>query len=104
MVQGYYAYACLTIRRLTDKQRPNPPKKGDPKLVTTLVVLLEDLRINNHLLTRSRQRRIYKRHMKHLHPAVYIGAVDRTFNYVARDEPGERISRRRIRKEGLRVF
>src|SRR6266851_10312667 len=66
MAQAYYAYACLAVRRLVEGPKANPPKKGDPRLTVSLVILLEDLASNNSRLTRVRQRRIYKRAMRHL--------------------------------------
>ncbi len=99
IAQAYYAYACLAVRRLVEGPKSNVPKKGDPKLTISLVVLLEDLATNNSELIRARTRRLYLRHMRHLGDDVAIRAADRDFDQVARKKRGREISVSRIKRD-----
>jgi HEPN superfamily AbiU2-like protein len=81
MAQGYYAYASMAVRRLVEGKSQKPsPKKRDPRLIISLVVLLEDLLANNSVLTRNRTRTIYRRAMGHLPERIYVSAADSAFD------------------------
>lgn len=100
MVQGYAAYACMGIRRLTESSsKKPPPKTGDPRLTISLVVLLEDLAANNFELTRSRQRKMYQRAMRHLRDGIGTRTADRVFEQVARSKTANVVSASRIKRD-----
>jgi hypothetical protein len=99
MAQGYYAYACLAVRRMTEAPKQNVPKKGDPRLTISLVVLLEDLAANASELTRDRQRRMYKHHMRAVSESVAIGAADCAFDQAARTKGASEMPVSRIRRD-----
>jgi hypothetical protein len=100
IAQAYAAYACLAIRRLTEppNKRP-PPKKGDPRLTVSLAILLEDLALNRSQLTRERQRRMYRRHMRALPRRVAVGAADKVFDQVAQSRAHDEVSQSRVNRD-----
>lgn len=80
LAQGYAAFAFTAIRRLAEF----PLKKtSKAKEIVSIPALLIDIQANAHLITRSHQRRRYKKAMKHLPQRIYIGAADRVHDAVA---------------------
>jgi hypothetical protein len=98
MAQGYVAYACTTIRRLSEPPKNgNPPKdpKKDPKLCISLIILLREIQNHASLFTRSRLRNIYVR-ANQSRPKVFEQVADRDFNEVAKNARAPFLPPRRV--------
>jgi hypothetical protein len=96
IAQGSYAYLSLAIRRLTE-----PPKKNTPKSkeFISLTVLLEELATHQGVLTRIRQRKMYRTAMRHLPRRIGMGAADNAFNAVSGEPTGTSVSAARMRSD-----
>jgi hypothetical protein len=116
MAQGSYTFLSVAIRRLTEppkplrkpKPKPKPTsqttlapkrKKHDPKLVLSLAVLLEVLNVHNAVLTRTRQRRMYRTAMKNLPSEIGMRSADRDFDRCAGKSGCAAVPKLRIRND-----
>jgi hypothetical protein len=73
MAQGYAAFAFTAIRRMAESPKANTPKS---KEIVSIPTLLKDVQANGHLITRTHQRRRYKKAMRHLPECIYVDAAD----------------------------
>ncbi len=96
MVQGYVAFAATGIRRMMERPRKEKKKKGEKEKKSwtsiSLVILMEDLKKHDTLLTRDRFSRMYR-------GKVCMSLAHRDFDSIVRRKGAKQMTASRIERD-----